>query len=946
MSKFSLKFLLLFGISVIAFSTVYAAVPAGYYYFAKNKKKAELKTALHTYCAPMKEFEYGSGPGFTWEGFYYTDRNADNSVIDMYSNTVRTFSGFSSIEGMHIEHSFPKSWWGAYDNNAYKDLFHLYPADATTNITKSNLPLGEVTGTPTLDNGVSKIGTNGFQSTYTENCFEPANEYKGDFARSYFYISTIYENFSQLWQSPMLNNNTYPVWKPWALDLLLKWHRQDPVSAKELKRIETIYGIQGNRNPFIDYPDLAEYIWGADSTKVYPFPDETEAFLLTPRRGTTMDFGVILQNDTRSQVLHIQGVNISSNVQVSLIKNNPTLSLSTLTVPMTNALNGIDLTITFTPTTSGVVRDTLLVQGGGLTESLRIPIKALASADFITLEPTEISPVGGTLQWISDPLATDYHLKVFQGEQRAGDLIIATYVEGSSWNKALEIYNGTGKAVDLSKYSIQKQANGAGDFGSGIQLSGTLQNSSSYVLVNSRCTTTALTALAQRLDSLINFNGNDAVALVRSGVIIDQIGIADAGASVIWGENLTFQRKSTVTHPASKFNQNEWTTMPIDSYSMLGNHQMAFLLSEPIILQDVMTGKTTSYPVQNLSPLNTYTYSVEAIKTDGNSAAINTMQLHTTALDIPILMLATDINTNGFTANWEETLHATGYLVNVLEISGQADTTVVEGFDNVGSNGKPLPTGWSGTASGTYTSEASKGIAIPSMNLKVAGEILHTKTYTNPVSKLTYMYRYASASVGSSFVVYGFNGSDSVRIDSIPYAGTTSKLNPVYTFTPSQNFTAFSFKFNKVGGGNIAIDDVTATYGSQKTIIVQKDIPTTTTHIDISGLNENNLYYYNVRSTLGTAVSLPSETIAVQTLLNNKINQNTTSFIKIIPEKDHISIIGLRGDERIQIYSLTGICVYQTKANANQMNIPFQQNGIFIVHVQNNQSTFTGKFLK
>lgn len=934
--------------SILSFLAVsiFATVPAGYYYFAKNKKKAELKTALHTYCAPMKELNYGSGPGFTWEGFYNTDRNADNSVMDMYSNTVRRFSGFSSIEGLHIEHSFPKSWWGAYDNNAYKDLFHLYPADATTNITKSNLPLGEVIGTATFENGVSKIGTNGFQSTYTENCFEPANEYKGDFARSYFYISTIYENFSQLWQSPMLNKNTYPVWKPWALDLLLKWHRQDPVSAKELKRIETIYGIQGNRNPFIDYPDLAEYIWGADSTKVYPFPQETKAFLLTPRRGTTMDFGVILQNDTRSQVLHIQGVNISSSVQLSLIKKNATLSLSTSAVPMANALYGIDLTITFTPTTSGVVRDTLLVQGGGLTESLRIPIKALASADFITLEPTEISPVGGTLQWISDPLATDYHLKVFQIEQHAGDLIIATYVEGSSWNKALEIYNGTGKAVDLSKYSILKQANGAGDFGSGIQLSGTLQNGSSYILVNSRCTTTALTALAQRLDSLINFNGNDAVALVRSGVIIDQIGIADAGASVFWGENLTFQRKSIVTHPSSKFKLIEWTTLPVDSYSRLGNHQMAFLLSEPIIFRDVMTGKTTSYPVQNLSPISTYTYSVEAIKTSGNSAAINTMQLHTTALDFPILMLATDIHTNGFTANWEETLFATGYLVNVLEISGQADTTVVEGFDTVGSNGKPLPTGWSGTASGIYTTTTSSGIAIPSINLKIAGEFLQTKTYPNPVSAFKYMYRYPSASAGSSFVVHGFNGVDWVKIDSIPYASTTSKLYSVYAFTPSQNITAFRFKFNKVGGGNIAIDDVTATYGSQKTIIVRKDIPATTTHTVISGLTENNLYYYNVRSNLGTSVSLPSETIAVQTLLNNKINSNTTSSVKIIPKKDYISIIGLRGDETIQIFSLTGICHYQTKVNASQLNIPFQPNGIFIVRVQNNQSTFTGKFLK
>ncbi len=946
MSKFSIKFLLFFGISILAFSTVFATVPAGYYYFAQNKKKAELKTALHTYCAPMKELYYGSGPGFTWEGFYYTDRNTDNTVMDMYSNTVRTFSGFWSIEGMHIEHSFPKSWWGAYDNNAYKDLFHLYPADATTNITKSNLPLGEVTGTPTLYNGVTKIGTNGFGTVYTDKCFEPADEYKGDFARSYFYISTIYENFSQLWQSPMLNNNTYPVWKPWALDLLLKWHRQDPVSAKELKRIETIYNIQGNRNPFIDYPDLAEYIWGADSTKVYPFPVEINPFLVAPRRGITMDFGVILQNDKRSQVLHIQGVNINSNVQLSFIKNNAALSLSTSTVPVATALNGIDLTITFTPNTSGLVRDTLLIQGGGLSESLRIPIKALASADFITLEPDQISPIGGTLQWISDPLATDYRLKVYQGDKQAGDLIISAYVEGDSWNKALEIYNGTGKTVDLSKYSVLKQWNGAGDFGSGIQLTGTLQNNSSYILVNSRCTTTALTSIAQKLDSLINFNGNDAVILTRGGVIIDQVGIADAGAANDWGKDISLERKSNVTHPSKNYNEKQWTKLPIDSYSMLKNHQINFSTSEPTVIQNVLTGKTTQFPIQNLSPENTYTYSVEAIKPGGNVAAINTMQLHTSTLDIPILMLETDIHTSGFTANWEETLFANGYLINVFELKGAADTTVIEGFNNVGSNGTPLPIGWSGTASGTYTSTTSSGVAIPSINLKLAGEILQTKVYPNPVSTFKYMYRYASASAGSSFVVHGFNGLDWLKIDSIPYAGTTSKIYPVYTFTPTQNITALRFKYNKVGSGNIAIDDVSATYGGQETVFIQKDIPFSTTRGVITGLNENQLYYYNVRATLGSAVSLPSETIAVQTLLNNKIKKETTQSIKIISKNNQLSVIGLQGNESIQIFSLTGIGLYKIIANASQMDISFPQTGIFILRVQNNQYSFTGKFLK
>ncbi len=946
MSKNYIKILLLTGISIFTFSTVFSAVPSGYYYFAKNKKQAALKTALHTYCAPMTEFDYGGGPGFTWQGFFYTDQKLDGSVIDMYSNTVRKFNGYSAVSGMNIEHSFPKSWWGAYPNNAYKDLFHLYPADAVTNITKSNLPLGEVTGTPSLDNGVTKIGTNGFETAYTDNCFEPADEFKGDFARSYFYISTIYEDYAPLWQSPMLNNNTYPVWKPWALDLLLKWHRQDPVSAKELARIEAIYNIQGNRNPFIDYPDLVEYIWGKDTASVYPFPEEIEPFLLTPRRGATMDFGVILVNDSRAKNIHLQGVNINADVLVSLLRNNTSLTLSTPSIAVSDALNGIDLSLTFNPITSGSIRDTLLIQGGGLAESLRIPIKALASADFITLEPTDIKPVGGTLQWISDPQATDYRLNVYQGDKTAGDLIISTYVEGTSWNKALELYNGTGKAIDLSRYTIQKQSDGAGNFGATIHLTGTLDNNKSYVIVNNnKLTNVDLRAKEQLLDSLINFNGNDAVALLRSGVIIDMVGPADAGAAVIWGMDMTLQRKPSVTHPVSTFNPTEWTTLPIDSWTMLGNHPMTLATTSNFVLQNILTGKNTSYPIQNLSPENTYTYSVEAIKPGGNATAINTMQLHTSALDVPILMQATDIHATDFKANWEETLYATGYLLNVFEVSGQADTTVIEGFDNVGTSGTPLPTGWTGTASGNYTTLTSSGIAIPSIQFKNKGEWVQTKTYPQPVSNFTYMYRFPTVIAASSLIIDGLSNGSWIRIDSI-LCKNSIKTYPVYNFTQTQSVNAFRFRFNKEGGGNLSIDDVQAKYGNQDTIFVQKDKSVSATQAVVPNLKENNPYFYNVRSTLGTAVSTPSETIGVRTLLNNKISENITLPIKIRTKKDLISISGLRGDENIQIYSMTGICLYQSKATSTEKEISLHQNGIFIIRVQDKDYSFTGKILK
>lgn len=922
----------------------YAAVPSGYYYFAINKKKAALKTALHINCSPQNELEYGSGYGFTWEGFYYTDRNADNSVIDIYSNDIRIFKGFSSVDGMHIEHSFPKSWWGAYVNNAYKDLYHLYPADATTNITKNNLPLGEVEDTPSFDNGVSKIGQNGFGNTYTEKCFEPANEYKGDFARSYFYISTIYEELAPLMESPMVvNNSTYPFWKPWALDLLLKWHRQDPVSEKELKRIETIYGIQGNRNPFIDYPSLVEYIWGADTTKVFPFPEETEPFLLIPRRGATMDLGVTLENDTRSKNLHIQGVNLSAEIQLSLVKKISSIKLSATSVTADQALEGIDITVQFTPITAGIVYDTISIQGGGLTEKLKIPVKALASSEFITLEPQNITPIGGTLQWISEPTATDYHLKVYQPEQHAGDLIISGYVEGNSWNKALEIFNGTGKPIDLSKYSIKKQNNGNGDFKYEIKLSGMLQNFKSYILVNSRCTIPALTSMANKLDSLVNFNGNDAVVLTRGGLIIDQVGIADVGAAEMWGENISLERKVNITHPSSKYKESEWTKFSTDTYSFLENNQMAFLLSDPMIIMDVMTGKTTEYPIENLNPRSTYTYSVEAIKPGGITPAINTMQLTTTQLDAPEISEATNIQHDKFTANWGASAFATGYLLNVYKLIGAPEITETEGFDTLNDKADNLPTGWSGTVSGTYTGTGSTGISSPSIRL-MGNEYLITKNYLGSVTTFTFMYKFASSSSGSSFIVECMINNKWVKIDSINYSNLTRKY-PTYSFDSSQLRTKFRIRYNKVGGGNLSIDDVSATYGGQEMMYLKKDFPVLTTHYEINELSPYSQYFYSVKATLKGSTSIDSDIISVETLSNTKLNYTPNTQLKIYTINNKLRIIGLKGDEDIKIYTYTGQCIYHSKALGIAMDIPIKPKGVFLIKIQNYEYHFLQKIL-
>ncbi len=262
-------------ICIVLSQSLFATFPLSYYYTLDGKSSAALKTELHNILMAdtSRYYSYGSGANHTWNGFYYTDRDTiNNLVIDMYSDSLRYFAsdyitqnypGFGTK--IHIEHSLPKSWWGSHEWAAYKDLNHLFPADGSTNLSKSDNPLGIVSGKPTKNNGVSKIGPGDYPG-YTGNVFEPADQYKGDFARAYFYMATAYEHYKNLWVASksenIMQNNTYPVFKEWAVQLLLQWHRQDPVSAKELTRNEKVYSIQGNRNPFIDYPQLAEYVWG------------------------------------------------------------------------------------------------------------------------------------------------------------------------------------------------------------------------------------------------------------------------------------------------------------------------------------------------------------------------------------------------------------------------------------------------------------------------------------------------------------------------------------------------------------------------------------------------------------------------------------------------------------------------------------------------------------
>lgn len=263
-----------------------AEIPEGYYNSVNGLKKSELKSAFRAVISKANVLAYGSGAGKTWTGFYSTDRYNGNQVRDRYSNEIHYFASGSSSSsasapnGMNIEHSFPKSWWGGTENQAYKDLFNLMPSESKINSSKSNYAMGTVTKI-NVDNGCTKIGT-GSAGGKNVNLWEPADQWKGDFARSYFYMVTSYSNLSWTGEGlNMLENNEYPTLQKWAYDLFCKWNREDPVDDIERERNEAVYKIQGNRNPFIDFPNLPEYIWG-DSINYTFSTDGTSTDIIVP----------------------------------------------------------------------------------------------------------------------------------------------------------------------------------------------------------------------------------------------------------------------------------------------------------------------------------------------------------------------------------------------------------------------------------------------------------------------------------------------------------------------------------------------------------------------------------------------------------------------------------------------------------------------------------------
>lgn len=204
-----------------------------------------------------------------------TEKNS-TYIADVYSshcwkpelNTQGGECGSYKKEGdcFNREHLWPKSWFGGFDEGAgaQTDLWELYPSDGYVNGLRGNLPLGPVT----CDEDASYISSNGSKigpcdpafatGDYQGKCFEPADNLKGDFARSYFYLSVTYW---KKWSCCDVDAVDKASIKPWSETVLRGWHKLDPVNDYERKKNEIIFEkYQHNRNPFVDHPEWVDRI--------------------------------------------------------------------------------------------------------------------------------------------------------------------------------------------------------------------------------------------------------------------------------------------------------------------------------------------------------------------------------------------------------------------------------------------------------------------------------------------------------------------------------------------------------------------------------------------------------------------------------------------------------------------------------------------------------------
>lgn len=311
---------------------------------------------------------------------------------DMYGGCTFSFANKcgsynDECQCYNREHSIPQSWWGGGTGGIGCDIFHVIPTDGYVNNQRANYMFGEVASASYTYRG-SKKGSSvssilneratiaakqGTSTPASGTVFEPLDEFKGDFARAYFGVIMKWNESKKITTSNSFFSSSYTASGNYGLTnygvaLMMKWHREDPVSPKEITRNNAIQETQGNRNPFIDFPYLVEYIWGENagqqvdlSQLIASFesdfvPGESSGLRVSTSPEIRVDnaslaLGPVLIGGTDQATLVVKGKNLTGDINLSV--SNTLFSASHTTIAKELAADGVSVTITYSPIITG-----------------------------------------------------------------------------------------------------------------------------------------------------------------------------------------------------------------------------------------------------------------------------------------------------------------------------------------------------------------------------------------------------------------------------------------------------------------------------------------------------------------------------------------------------------------------------------------------------------------
>lgn len=477
-------------------SAVQAQIPSGYYDRASGLTGDELKSALHEIIKGHTIISYSG----LLDAYAKTDCRSDGTIWDIYSNYRFSISGNCGSykkEGdcWNREHTWPQSWFNEV-SGPKSDLFHVYPTDGFVNGKRSNYPYGEVTSpTYTSGNG-SKLGpctTSGYSGTV----FEPVDEYKGDIARSFFYMSVRYYSEDNGWGSSDMTSKS--VIKPWAMTMLLRWNEDDPVSQKEIARNNTIYDkYQGNRNPFIDHPEYARMIWDENWTagEEYNITCATSSHgtVTTPATaaaGTTVALSVIPDEGYELETLTVYKTGDASTtvpvnsdatfvmpeydvtVSATFRENNTFYAITlesvnngTIAASTQNAKVGTTVMLTATPNSGYALYNWYVTKADGSQATVAVTDNAfIMPACDVTVDATFVRVVEGDNYYVKVTSTPDdwsgEYLIVYEGDSKAfnGELTTLDVTSNTISVTISEDKIVSNETTDAATFTIAKSGN-------------------------------------------------------------------------------------------------------------------------------------------------------------------------------------------------------------------------------------------------------------------------------------------------------------------------------------------------------------------------------------------------------------------------------------------------------------------------------------------------------